>query len=112
MSWHQNESTSPFLHMSQEQALSYAKEFMDAPTSRPFSEGLQRILNRFHGSPLNGRYVLVQITPWKEWQVGRLKGRAQPVEIVSEDIHTSLEDGERAIFRLCWLAETGKALPF
>ncbi len=112
MSWHQNTSTSPFAYMDEEQTLGYAKEFMEAPTRRPFSQGLQRILNRFHGSPLDGRYVLIQSKSWTEWKVGRLRGRAQPVEIMEDKVFSSLEDGERAIFRLCWLAETGKPLPF
>lgn len=112
MSWHQGTATSPFNQMNYDQALEYAREFIDSPIHRPFSEGLQRILNRFHGRPLEGRYVLIQTKAWQQWSLARLQGRAKPVQVFEDEIFTSLEDGERAIFRRCWKEETGQDLPF
>jgi hypothetical protein len=112
MSWYRNKITSPFEQLDPAQALACAREFIKAPTHRPASDDLQLILNRLHGMPLEGRYVLFQRKAWKSWCVARLNGRGIPVTLYEDQQFSSLEDGERAIFRLRWKEETGTELPF
>ncbi|WP_378773786.1 hypothetical protein [Methylopila musalis] len=111
MSWHTSPSTSPFAHLSKERALACAKEFMADPIGH-HSLDLQRILHRFRGSPLEGRWVLVQTKPFEEWRLGRMNGRAKPIEIFEDKVFTSHLDGEREIFRLMWKQVAGESLSF
>ncbi len=111
MSWYAAPFVSPFNYLTKEEALNCAREFMAAPIGHHSLE-LQRILFRFRGTPLEGRWVLVQTKPFKEWCMGRMNGRAKPVEIFSDRVFTSHLDGEREIFRIMWKQETGEELGF
>lgn len=88
-----------------------ADEFMADPFSRRPSPELQRLLMIFRGQPVPERYVLVCTKPYREWALARMGARrGDPVELIGEERFTSLEDAERAVFRLRWKHHTGYEL--
>ena len=87
-----------------------AEEFRRDPFGRHRPE-LQRILHVMRGSRANGRHVLLCTRPHREWVLGRLTGSADaPIELVDEQVFTSLADAEWHVFKLRWRALTGRAL--
>jgi hypothetical protein len=92
-----------------EKDLPFAAEFMKKPVGH-HSPGLQRILHVFRGEPLDGKYVLVTVTPHKEWQLARLSGvRGQPLTRL-DTFYTCLLEAERDVFRRRWKDSTGQEL--
>ncbi len=84
-----------------------AEEFMQDPLG-PHSPELQRVLMVFRGGPVSGKHVLVCTKPYEEWTLGRVSGvRGKPVKMLLDQVFSSLEDAERAVFRLRWKQHTG-----
>ncbi|AIV63113.1 hypothetical protein [Burkholderia pseudomallei] len=111
MSWYLTKSTSPFEKVERSRLLECAREFINSPSQRPLSPDVQRLLNRFHGRRHEGRLVLAQLAPGN-WCLAQLQGRGRPLQLFRNQRYASLDDGERAIFRLWWKDETGEELPF
>lgn len=74
----------------------------------PFSNELQKILDKMRTTPLKGRFVLVVIVPFKVFGLARLSGQRgigpTPVEGVRYD---SIADAEWDIFKRRWFELTG-----
>lgn len=89
--------------------LPFAREFMVSPVGL-HSPGLQRVLNVLRGEPLAGKYVLIEITPHRQWRLGRLTGeRGRAVEVLNT-VFTDLETAEREVFQLRWREHVGQDL--
>lgn len=89
--------------------LPFAREFLATPVGL-HSPGLQRVLNVLRGEPLAGKYVLVEVTPHRQWQLGRLTGdRGRAVDLF-DTYFTDLETAEREVFRLRWKEHVGQDL--
>ena len=87
-----------------------AEEFMANPIGH-HSPDLQRLLLRFRGEPAKGKYVLVCTKPYEEWTLARLSGeRGKRTKLIKGQVYHSLEDAERAVFRLRWKKHFGEAL--
>jgi len=87
-----------------------ADEFMANPFGRASPE-LQRVLTTFRGEPIAGKFVLVCTKPFEEWTLAQLSGkRGQPTKLLTEHRFTSLEEAERAVFRMRWKKHTGHDL--
>ena len=87
-----------------------AREFMANPMG-PHSVALQRIVTRMRDTEAAGRYVLVTRVPYKEWVLAQLSGRRGVDLTLNEDqVFTSIEDAERAVFKLRWELITGDPL--
>ena len=87
-----------------------AREFMANPMG-PHSAALQRIVTRMRDTEAAGRYVLVTHVPYKEWVLAQLSGqRGVDVTLNEDQIFTSIEDAERAVFKLRWELITGAPL--
>ena len=85
--------------------------FLENP-SGPHSPELQRLVNalRFEKS-MTGKYVAVETKRHEEWTLAQLPAaRYTPLILHHDQIFASLEDAERAIFRLRWEAATGQRL--
>ena len=86
------------------------REFFSKPIGHHSPE-LDAILSLLRGGPVAGKYCLICTRPHREWVIGRLGGeRNIPPTIEDNRVFHSIEDAERAIFRLRWLAETGVPL--
>lgn len=89
--------------------LPFAREFMAAPVGL-HSPGLQRVLNVLRGEPLAGKYVLIEITPHRQWQLARLTGlRGRPV-LLLDNVFGDLLTAERTVFALRWKEHVGHDL--
>ena len=87
------------------------EEFRAKPVGK-HSPALQRVLNAMRGVPQQGKFVLVCVTPHREWVVGRLTGvRGDSVKIIPDLRVTDLNAAELAIFRRRWKQHTGADLP-
>ncbi len=78
----------------------------------PHSPELQRLVNalRFQ-MDTTGKYVVVTTKPHEEWTLAQLPGtRDTPMIMHHDQVFTSLDDAERAIFKLRWEAVTGEKL--
>jgi hypothetical protein len=86
-----------------------ADEFMANPFGRASPE-LQRVLMVFRGEPAEGKYVLICTRPHQEWTLAQITGkRGDPPKLLDQKF-TSLEEAERAVFRLRWKKHTGHDL--
>lgn len=94
--------------------LDLVREFRRRPRG-PHGDELQKLLHRmrWHGDPeVGGRYVLVVREPNRRWALARLPStRGQPVEVLPNQVFTSLAAAEWEVFRRRWLGLTGVALP-
>ena len=73
------------------------------------SPGLQRVLNRMRTGPLKGKYVLICTKPFREWVLARHSGKAGvPMQLLPDQVFTSLEAAEWLVFRLRWKELTGE----
>lgn len=89
----------------------YVAEFMETPIGY-HSPGLQRVLNVMRGGPLEGKYVLVVVEPYRRWALGRLPGRrGAPIALVDGVEYTCQLEAERDVFRRRWKDLTGEDLP-
>ena len=87
-----------------------AREFMANPMG-PHSAALQRIVTRMRDTEPAGRYVLVTRVPYQEWGLAQLSGqRGVDLTLLEDQVFTSIEDAERAVFRLRWELITGSPL--
>lgn len=87
-----------------------AREFMANPMG-PHSAALQRIVTRMRDTEAAGHYVLVTRVPYKEWVLAQLSGqRGVDVTLNEDQVFTSIEDAERAVFKLRWELITGASL--
>jgi hypothetical protein len=87
-----------------------AEEFMRNPLGEHSPE-LQRVLALFRSGPAAGKLVLVCTKPFEEWTLAEVTGiRGKPVKLLGDQVFTSIEDTERAAFRLRWKKHTGRAL--
>ena len=83
---------------------------MDNPMG-PHSAALQRIVTRMRDTEAAGRYVLVTRVPYQEWGLGQLSGqRGVDLTLLEDHVFTSLEDAERAVFKMRWESITGTPL--
>lgn len=89
--------------------LPFAREFMARPVGL-HSPGLQRVLNVLRGEPLAGKYVLVEVTPHREWQLARLSGVRGQAVLLMDDTFTDLLTAERVVFALRWKEHVGQDL--
>lgn len=74
----------------------------------PHSAELQKVLNVMRWEPIEGKYVLVNTVPHKEWCLAQLPGkRGVPVTLHEDVVFTDLGEAEWYIFRLRWKKHTG-----
>jgi hypothetical protein len=80
--------------------------------SGPHSPELQRLVNALRFElDITGKYVVVVTKPHEEWTLAQLPGtRDTPMIMHHDHVFTSLDDAERAIFKLRWEAATGETL--
>ena len=84
-----------------------AEEFRRNPFG-PHSAELQKVLNVMRWEPIEGKYVLVNTVPHKEWCLAQLPGkRGVPVTLHEDIVFTDLGEAEWYIFRLRWKKHTG-----
>jgi hypothetical protein len=85
----------------------YIEEFKKTPIGH-HSPGLQRVLNRFRGEAMAGKYVLICTKPHQEWMLGQLTGvRGEPVKMTNQ-VFDSIEQAEWYVFCQRWAKATGK----
>ena len=87
-------------------------EAFNANPGGPHSPELQRLVNKLRFEPsMKGKYVVVCTKPHAEWTLAQLPGaRGKPIVMHHDRVFTSLDDAERAIFKLRWEAATGETL--
>jgi len=94
--------------------LDLVEEFRRKPRG-PHGDELQKLLHRMRwsgDSEASGRYVLVVKEPGRRWALGRLpRMRGKPVEILSNQVFTSIAEAEWEVFKRRWEALTGTSLP-
>lgn len=85
--------------------------FMASPGG-PHSPELQRMVNEMRFEPtMKGKYAVVCTKPHEEWTLAQLPGeRGKPIRMHKDTVFTSIDDAERAIFKLRWEAHTGEKL--
>lgn len=82
--------------------LDLAEEYRRRPRG-PFRPELQRILDRMRLTPMQGRYALVVLEPFRRWALVRLSGvRGVPPTPVDRVEYSSLAEAEWDIFRRRW----------
>lgn len=84
-------------------------EFRQNPYGR-HSPGLLRVLNRMRAAPMDGKHILVCTKPFAEWKLAIHGDRQRPIEILHDQVFTSREAAEWAVFKLRWKALTGEEL--
>jgi hypothetical protein len=86
------------------------EEFRANPVGQHSPE-LQRLLNLFRGSSLQGKHALYCIKPYEEWILAQLPGRrGQPFTLHPDKVFHSKADAEWAVFKLRWSEHTGQNL--
>jgi hypothetical protein len=94
--------------------LDLVEEFRQKPRG-PHSEELQKILHRMRwqgDDDGGGRYVLAVIEPGRRWMLARLPfERGRKVELLRNQVFTSIAAAEWAVFKLRWERITGTPLP-
>ncbi len=87
------------------------EEFRRSPKG-PYSSELQKIVHRMRWSGEGGRFALMPVVPGKTWMLMLLPARrGDPIVPQPDQIFTSLEDAEWAVFKLRWKAITEHAIP-
>lgn len=86
------------LHLSDEE-IEALHEFEERPVGR-HSPGLQKIVNRMRGAPVEGKYVLFCTKPHREWVLARMNGRAKPITIFWDKVFADMREAEIAIYKL------------
>ena len=86
------------------------EEFRRTPVGH-HSADLLMLLNFLRAAPLEGKHVLVCTKPHREWVLAQLSGgRGSPVRLLADQMFTSIEDAEWAVFKLRWKQHTGEDL--
>ena len=77
----------------------------------PFSDELQKILDKMRTTPLKGRFALIILKPFKEFGLARMSGERgiPPTQIVGKKYY-SMAEAEWDIFKLRWHELTGKTI--
>ena len=86
-----------------------AREFRD-DIRGPHGEELRYILHRMRATPVKGKFVLVIVEPYRKWQIGQIRERGKPIQIVDEQIYEDLDQAEWEVFKLRWCELTGQTL--
>ncbi len=87
-----------------------AAEFRSKPFG-PHSAELQKVLNVMRWEPIEGKFILVNTVPYKEWCLAQLPGkRGVPLTFHDDVKFDNLADGEWHIFKLRWKKHTGEDL--
>ncbi|MBN35201.1 MAG: hypothetical protein CMM46_10585 [Rhodospirillaceae bacterium] len=87
-----------------------AEEFKANPFG-PHSAELQKVLNVMRWEPMEGKHVLVNTVPHKEWCLAQLPGkRGVPVTLHEDVKFTDLGEAEWHIFKIRWKKHTGVEL--
>ena len=77
----------------------------------PHSLELQRILDRMRMTPMQGRFALIVLEPFRKWGLARLSGvRGVPPAPVEGVTYTSMAEAEWDIFKRRWEELTGVAV--
>jgi len=85
------------------------EEFRKKPIGH-HSPGLQRVLNRFRGVPMNDKYCLVCLKPGREWQLAKTTGvRGEPLKMLDKKF-TGIEEAEWYVFQQRWKKHTGETI--
>lgn len=87
-----------------------AKEYRDNLRG-PFSNELQKILDKMRTTPLEGRFALIVLKPFKEFGLAKLSGKrgVSPTPIEGKKYY-SMAEAEWDIFKLRWYELTGKTI--
>jgi hypothetical protein len=88
------------------------KKWIETFRKRPFGHHppeLMRLLNRMRAEDIEGKYVLVNLKPHKEWMVAEMQGRGMAPKYHNIRVD-NLKDGEWEIFKLRWYRHTGEQL--
>lgn len=84
-----------------------AIEYRENPRG-PYSLELQRILDRMRLTPMDGRFALIVLEPFKSWGLARLSGvRGVPPTPIEGVIYDSMAEAEWDIFKRRWEELTG-----
>src|SRR5207247_9607429 len=84
-----------------------AREFKATPF-RVHSPDLQAVLDRMRSGPVHGKYLFFMTRPHAEWTLARMAGDPPWPELFRDQVFSSLEAAEWAVFRLRWKALTGR----
>lgn len=91
--------------------LALARAYRERP-SGPHSPDLLRLLNRMRREPMDDKHVLVCLERHKRWVLGKLGvGRGAAVRVIEDQVFTSRQAAEWAVFRKRWKKLTGQELP-
>ena len=91
--------------------LALARAYRERPAG-PHSPNLLRLLNRLRWEPLDDKHVLVCLKRHRRWVVGKLGGsRGAPVRLMHDQVFTSRQEAEWAVFKRRWKKVTGHDLP-
>lgn len=74
------------------------QEFLADPFG-DHSPNLQRLLMVLRSAPAVGKYVLVEVVPYRQWRLARLRDRGEPVEML-DTTFDDLAAAERHVFLL------------
>jgi hypothetical protein len=87
-----------------------AAEFRAAPLGH-HSDALARLLRVLRSEPLEGKHVIVCVTPHREYRLGRLSAqRGSAVELVPDLVFDSPAAAEWAVFVRRWEDRFGEPL--
>lgn len=86
----------------------WIKTFREKPFGHHPME-MMRLLNRMRAEDIEGKHVLVNVKPHREWVVAEMQGRGKPLKYHNIRVN-SLKDGEWEIFKLRWYRHTGEQL--
>ena len=82
-----------------------------ATGARSLNVELQKVLNIMSWDPVEGKYVLVNTVPHKEWCLAQLPGkRGVPIKVHEDVKFTDLGEAEWHIFKMRWKKHTGADL--
>ena len=63
------------------------------------SDALERVLNYFRRQPVQGKYIIVATTPWREYRIGVLSGvRGKTAEILDGETFATEEEAMHGVF--------------
>ncbi len=102
--------SAPLFEIDPARDLPLARAFRAAPWG-PHSADLMRLLNRLRWEPMDDKFVLVSRERNRSWVIGKLEGgRGSPVRLLDDEVFTSREAAEWAVFKRRWTKATGQAL--
>lgn len=91
--------------------LALARTYRERPAG-PHSPGLLRLLNRLRREPMDDKHVLVCLERHRRWVLGKLEGgRGTAVRLLEDQVFTSRQEAEWAVFKKRWKKLTDQDLP-